>query len=379
MNTERTKPKILIVDDMPINIKLLVNALIHQYEPVVANRGATALQLAAQEKPDLILLDIMMPEMDGYTVCQTLKAQEETCNIPVIFISAMNDEVDEMKGLQLGAVDYITKPFSVPIVLARIATHLALRNAYLQLEAQCVALQEMERLRKDVEAITRHDLKSPIDGILGCAEMVLKRLPTLSQTNIGMFIQMILDSARQLREMVNLSLNLIKLEQGSYAVTLEPINLLPVIQRILADSATLIETKKLAVSVHVNGHPIKEGERLMALGDEALCYTMIANLFRNAVEASETGQTVQILLSDDAAATVAIHNQGTVPDAIRDRFFDKYVTCGKKGGTGLGTYSAKLMAEAQKGSVHLQSSEASGTVLTVVLLKGEQDAEHFDR
>lgn len=371
MNTERARPKILIVDDMPMNIKLLVNALISQYDPVVASRGALALQLAEQEQPDLILLDIMMPEMDGYTVCQTLKAQKVTCNIPVIFISAMNDELDEMKGLQLGAVGYISKPFSIPIVLSRIATHLALRHSYVQLEEQYVALREMDRLRKDVEAITRHDLKSPIDGILGCSEMMLKRLQTLSQEDVGQFIRMIRDSARQLREMINLSLNLIKMEQGSYVVSMQPIDLVPLVRRIVADNQTLLDTKKIVVKFLVNANPVHESDQLIALGDETLCYTMIANLFRNAVEASAIGQQVHISLSDGGGAIIAIHNQGAVPAEIRDCFFDKYTTCGKKGGTGLGTYSAKLMAETQHGSINLQSSEEDGTTLTVILLKGE--------
>ncbi|MEO5354204.1 MAG: hybrid sensor histidine kinase/response regulator [Magnetococcus sp. XQGC-1] len=370
MNRALGKAKILIVDDMPMNIKLLVNALIHQYLPVVANEGETALQLAEQEKPDLILLDIMMPGMDGYTVCQRLKAQASTRDIPVIFISAMNDEMDEMQGLQLGAVDYITKPFSIPIVLARIATQISLRDSYRQLEQQYAALREMEKLRKDVEAIARHDMKSPIDGIIGCASMLVRHGHLPPEELLG-FHQMILDAARQLREMVNLSLNLIKMEQGHYEAAMQPLDLLPILRRILADQQSQSGAKAIPVHLLLDGQIPREEAHFIVLGDETLCYTMLANLFKNALEASPVGQPVQVALSADEKACIAIHNQGAVPEEIRGRFFEKYTTSGKKGGTGLGTYSARLMAEIQQGAIHLQSSEVEGTTLTVTLLKGE--------
>ncbi|MBF0462888.1 MAG: hybrid sensor histidine kinase/response regulator [Magnetococcales bacterium] len=377
MNTEPEqipppdRPKILLVDDMPMNLKLLVNATRHQYRPMVANRGEIALHLAEQERPDLILLDIMMPGMDGYAVCRQLKAQETTRDIPVIFITAMTDETDEMKGLEAGAVDYITKPFSIPVVLARIATHLALRDSYRRLEQQYAALREMDQLRKDVEAITRHDMKSPIDGIIGCATLLL-RCPSLSPAELQGFHQMILDAARQLREMVNLSLNVLKMEQGHYTVVLQPIDLLPILRHVLADHQALIEQKKAGVRCLVDGHPEQEAAHFMVLGDDTLCYTMLANLFKNAVEASAMGQPVDIVLQSGEQATIAIHNQGVVPEEVMAHFFDKYYTHGKRGGTGLGTYSARLMAETQKGHIHMHSSEAAGTTVTIILPQGEK-------
>ncbi|MEO5339875.1 MAG: hybrid sensor histidine kinase/response regulator [Magnetococcus sp. MYC-9] len=379
MNISSRKPKILIVDDIPINTKLLVNATLPLYEPVVANRGELALQLAEQEKPDLILLDIMMPGMDGYAVCRQLKAQESTCRIPVIFISSMNDEVDEMKGLQFGAVDYITKPFSIPIVLARIATHLTLRDSYVQLERQYVALCELDRLRKDMEAVVRHDMKSPIDGIIGCAAMLLRN-ESLSQDDVRCFHQLILDAANQLREMTNLSLNLVKMEQGHYKAVLRSLDLVPILQHVQRDLQGLSERQGSRVHLLIAGQPVQEGTHFWVQGDDTLCYTMLANLVRNALEASAEGQEVRVALSSGAEeARIAIHNQGAVPEEIVDRFFDKYSTHGKKGGTGLGTYSARLMVETQRGSLHLHSTEQEGTTLTVVLLKGEHDAEHSDR
>lgn len=136
------KATILVVDDTPDNLTLMNNLLKGDYHVRIANSGEKALKIAASNPPpDLILLDIMMPDMDGYEVCQRLKRDPRTMHIPVIFITAKTEEEDERKGLELGAVDYITKPISPPIVMARVKNHLALQE---------------RSSREEVEA--RHDL-----------------------------------------------------------------------------------------------------------------------------------------------------------------------------------------------------------------------------
>lgn len=124
---DNIKPIILVVDDTPMNIQILSKMLSSSYEVRIATRGEKALEIArSEEQPDLILLDIMMPEMDGYEVCRQLKSDTHTSSIPVIFVTAKNEVEDETKGFSLGAVDYIAKPFHLPIVQARIQTHLRL-------------------------------------------------------------------------------------------------------------------------------------------------------------------------------------------------------------------------------------------------------------
>ena len=366
MHPDASKKLILIVDDVRENIDILRNILV-DYVKLFALDGAKALTIATSSNPpDLILLDIMMPGMDGYVVCQHLKADKKTKHIPVIFLTAKSSIEDETKGLALGAVDYITKPISPPVVLARVSTHLAMNDAYKQLERQFTDLQEMDNLRKDVDAITRHDLKSPIDGIIGCTDMLLHH-DSLDREELFKFHKLIRDSAYQLREMVNLSLNLIKMERGVYSVSLKPTNLRPIIQRILTDHQKLVDRKQLKILTLINGHPEEQQAEFMVLGDETLCYTMIANVCKNAMEASTKGQCVTISLTMADMATISIHNQEVIPEKIIEHFFDKYVTFGKKGGTGLGTYSARLMAETQKGGVQMRSLEGEGTTLTFTL------------
>lgn len=134
--TDTHKSSILIVDDIPANIKVLGESLKADYRIRLATDGERALRMATSATPpDIILLDIVMPKMDGYEVCQRLKEDPTSKNIPVIFITAMAEEEDETKGLACGAVDYITKPFSLPIVRARVKTHLELKRHRDTLEA----------------------------------------------------------------------------------------------------------------------------------------------------------------------------------------------------------------------------------------------------
>lgn len=136
MTIETSKPLILIVDDTPTNIQVLAENLINDYRVKVAASGETALEtIALQGAPDLILLDVMMPDMDGYEVCRRLKEDPQTSAIPVIFVTALNGGEDEERGLNLGALDYITKPFYLPVVKARIRNHIRLKQMTDMLEA----------------------------------------------------------------------------------------------------------------------------------------------------------------------------------------------------------------------------------------------------
>lgn len=147
-----TKSRILIVDDTPANIKILADLLRKEYLLSVATCGADALEIAgSQDRPDLVLLDIMMPEMDGYEVCRRLKAEATTQDVPVIFITAMSELEDETKGFSLGAVDYITKPIRPPIVKARVAAQLELALARKTLAAQNKILRHSLAMAADVQ------------------------------------------------------------------------------------------------------------------------------------------------------------------------------------------------------------------------------------
>ncbi|MEO5333950.1 MAG: hybrid sensor histidine kinase/response regulator [Magnetococcus sp. YQC-5] len=382
--------RILTVDDSR-SVRYLVRHALEQdgeylFTVLEAENGKEAIRFLSDNPPDswpdLILLDRNMPVMSGDECIQLIKSSEQWRAIPVLFLTANKDVQEVVHGMSvLKADDYLAKPFHADELLARIKAllrvkqaedqlrllHAQLNDSYLQVKEQYDALQEMEQLRRDVDAITRHDLKSPIDGILGCTEILISQYKTLSRESLCLFVELIRDSARQLREMVNLSLNLIKMEQGTYAVTLQPTDLVPIIRRVRSDNQKMVDRKNLESLFRVENRMDHPEARFIVLGDATLCYTMIANLYRNALEASENGQRVTLSLERGEICSVTIHNAGVVPKEMLANFFKKYATHGKKGGTGLGTYSARLMAQTQQGDIQVRSSEAEGTTLTITL------------
>lgn len=144
---DQEKPVILLVDDTETNIDVLLDILSDFYEVSVALDGESALEIALEDQPDIILLDVMMPGMDGYEVCRRLKRQKETAEIPIVFVTARNEVADEAKGFDLGAVDYITKPVSPAIVKARVKTHVQLKMAQKAIQNQNHVLEERVQQR----------------------------------------------------------------------------------------------------------------------------------------------------------------------------------------------------------------------------------------
>jgi len=366
---EPAKPMILVVDDTEVNIDLMVETLGEDYDVSVALDGEAALESVDEDPPDLILLDIMMPGMDGYEVCERLKAVEETRDIPVIFVTAKTEVEDEVKGFKLGAVDYITKPISPPRVLERVQTHLKLREASRRLEAQNARLVEAARLREDVDLIMRHDLKGPLSSIIGIPA-TLKEKGNFDREQEAS-LEVIEASGYRLLNMVNLSLDLMKMERGEYPFHPAPVDMIDLLGRIGNETKTLADTKQIAIRLLVSGIPADERSSFYMMGEELLCYSMFSNLIKNALEASPEGAAVTIRMDRESSGVVRIHNPGAVPKEIREHFFDKYVTSGKSSGTGLGTYSARLIAETQGGQIALSTSESDGTTISVLLPAAE--------
>lgn len=174
MNAETNKGTILIVDDTPANVSVLFDFLADNgYKVLVAQEGKRAIQKAEYAQPDLILLDVMMPGIDGFETCQLLKTKENTQDIPVIFMTALADTVDKVKGFKLGAADYITKPIQHEEVLARINTQLSFRHLQQQLQTHAT---ELEKRNMELDAFARtvaHDLKNPLNAIIGYTDMLI--------------------------------------------------------------------------------------------------------------------------------------------------------------------------------------------------------------
>jgi len=365
---------ILAVDDVPDNLTILMDMLGQDYQMKVANSGARALKIMESGKmPDLILLDVMMPEMDGFEVCRRIKSNPATAEIPIIFLTTMGQSTDVTKGFSLGAADYVSKPADPAILKARMETHLKLQRNIAELKRNRIeliekntVLQDNLRLREEVERISRHDLRNPMAGIIGFTANLLSD-DTVHQSHKDLLYD-IEQSAYNVLNMVNLSLDLFKMERGEFEFYPRTVNVGSILERILLEMASRWEQQHIALERRIQGVPVESLSGTQCLGDELLCYSLFSNLLRNAAEAAPPYSSVMVQVGHDSNLVISLHNRGAVPLAVRDTFFDKYATTAKSGGNGLGTYSARLLATTQGGNITMKTSDASdSTTITVNL------------
>lgn len=226
--------------------------------------------------------------------------------------------------------------------------------------------RKMDALREDVERITRHDLKNPLAAMLGLPDVLLQEPSALNEEQ-SKIVRVIRNASYTMLNMINLSFDLYKIETGTYTLKPSCVDILKILEKILFEVKDSLTSKRIIPSVRLFTQ--EKTEHVTAiLGEELLSYSMLHNLVNNAIEASPRGEKLCIEITPcDKRLRITIHNQGAVPKDIQNHFFEKYVTSGKQGGTGLGTYSAKLMAEVQGGSIGFASSEETGTEVWVEL------------
>lgn len=228
------------------------------------------------------------------------------------------------------------------------------------------ARKELEKIREDVERIMRHDLKAPLNGIINLPDLILDE-GGLNDSQKEM-LDYIAQAGRRMLRQVNESLDLYKMETGTFVYQPSRVDLLAVVNKVLRDLEGLIKTKSVAVLVNLEGAEPEQASPLLVLGQDQLCYSMTANIVKNALEASEPGDEVRIdLFRANGQAALAVSNPASVPLGVAPYFFEKYSTGGKPGGTGLGTYSAKLMAAVQGGSIDMFTTDDAGTTVTIRL------------
>jgi two-component system sensor histidine kinase/response regulator len=343
---------ILIVDDTPANLGVLVETLgAAGYRLQVAEDGEEALAQTAQTAPDLILLDVMMPGLDGFETCRRLKAQPATADTPVLFMTALNETRDKVRAFAAGGVDYITKPIEHEEALARVRTHLALRRLQRQL-ADELALKER------FMQIASHDLRNPVCLILIATELARRTAgqPELLAQNLAS----IGDSVAQIRRIVDTFLGI----RGSLdCTTAGEFDAGLLAQSVLRQHEPMAERKQIHLSDAV------PETTPAARGDPTLTYQMLANLLSNALKFTPVGGTVSLGVIPSAKrlrVTVADSGPG-VPEGERARLFQPGArlsvrpTAGEES-HGQGLAIVRQLAEAQGGIAGADFPAAGGSV-----------------
>jgi CheY-like chemotaxis protein len=359
----KRRPTLLAVDDMPENLGLIAGLFKPGYRVRLAQDGQTALNICTSSTPpDLILLDVMMPNMDGFELAEQLRSHPQASQIPLIFITAMNDPQALQRGLELGAVDFVHKPLDMRLLQLRVGNLLRHVERHNQVQSECNELLMQARLREEVEQITRHDLKAPLSAVLGIAHGLLdggNMLPGQKR-----MLRLLEDNTQQALNLINLSAALYRIETGRFDLQPVAVDVAAMLTSMVEALRVTYQAKTLVIELCLPD--TLEAPPAQAWADPLLCYSLLSNLLKNACEAAPMGSRVRVQLVDDEQIGLRVENQPAVPADFRPVFFDKYTSRGKQGGTGLGTYSARRLAQAQGGSLELQVDEQQD--LTCLLL-----------
>jgi signal transduction histidine kinase len=348
---------ILVVDDAPENLKILMGMLTGagcRVRP--APNGPLALRAAREAPPDLILLDIQMPAMDGFEVCRQLKRDERLAEIPVIFLSAFTDPATKVRAFEAGGVDYVSKPFSVDEVLARVGTHLKLVRGERELRRSYRELQEAERLRDSLVHMLVHDLRSPLQALA----LFLPSLAEQVQAGLEPVWQARLDKAQgaidRLIQMVSEVLDVSRLEAGQMPLVLEALDLAQVAREALDHLQPLAGQRELR---------LEADGRVTAWGDRRLVFRIFQNLLGNALKFTPDGGQVRVLLRQEGPwAGARVEDDGSgIPLEAQARVFEKFGQAGAETAwsTGLGLPFCRLAVTAQGGRMGLESEPGRGS------------------
>lgn len=350
-----------MVDDTPANLELLSGMLKGRgYTVRAAVSGKLALLSARNAPPDIILLDINMPEMNGYEVCGELKGDEKLKDIPVIFISALSETMDKVKAFGAGGADYISKPFQAEEVEARVAVHLELRRQKRQAQEAYDKLSEAERLRDGLVHMLVHDLRSPLTGIYGFLELIKESAADKLPPNLAGPIDEALRTARQMTGIIGDILDTSRLEAGQLKPVLEDCELDAAVGESIAGLAAAAGTREIRF--------VRRKKPAIVRADRGLVLRVIQNLLANALKFTPAGGSIGVSITDAGSGVrVGLTDTGPgIPPEYREKIFEKFAQVElpsgrQKESTGLGLAFCRLAVEAHGGRIGVDSEEGKGS------------------
>ena len=379
-------PIVLIVDDEPANLSVLSQLLAEKYVVKVCKSGKQALQIAkTSPQPDLILLDIMMPQMDGFQVLEILRQDVVTKDIPVIFVTALDDALDEEKGLGCGAADYIMKPIKPAVVLARVKAHLEIKrmrdelknqNAWLEAEVvrRTYQAEAANRAKSEFLANMSHEIRTPLNGILGILQLIQVDDPTSAQES---YVNLALRSGQRLTKLLSDILDLSRIEAGQLSLIEQPFAPADLCRVVMDTFEVAAAAKQL--SLHIRLGPSMPAN---VYGDEMRIGQILNNLVGNAIKFTERGEvaiSLDFLQSDmpgRGELCIKVRDTGIgIPAGQLSSIFESF----QQGdgsltrtyeGAGLGLSIVKKLAALMQGSVAVESVVGQGTTFTCIVKCG---------
>lgn len=366
------KQYVLLVDDIQENLKIVGNILYGKGINVSsALSGRQALEKVKVKLPDLILLDISMPYMDGYEVCRRLKADKETKDVPVIFLTAKNQIEDMVKGFELGAVDYINKPFNPSVLMARVRTHLELSEAKLKLISKNKELEELNATKDKFFRIIAHDLRSPLSSLLGGLSILGHENNQDNPAANMQIVDMLKSSVKKGLKLLNNLMDWSSVQTGVFPFQPTFINLKELVDENIELLSSLAFDKSIVVDCKIP-------KEVRIFADENMINSLIRNLISNAIKFTNQDGKIEISSKQsEGFYEVAVKDNGVgIEGRIKDNMFRIDKTTSTKGtsgelGTGLGLLLCKEFVERHGGAIHLESEVGHGSCFYFTIPKKE--------
>jgi signal transduction histidine kinase len=364
-----TQSTILIADDNPTNLNVLFEYLSAQgYRVLIAEDGTGAIEQAQYSLPDLILLDVMMPGLDGFEACEKLKESEETRDIPVIFMTAISETAYILKGFSVGGVDYITKPLQREEVNARVRNHISIRRLQRELKAEIAVRQKAEEELRTINAgkdvffsVLAHDLKNPVGGLLGLSEVLVEIMPPDTNKDVQEMAVDIRNTSRQVGKLLFDLLSWAQMQVGKLEPVPEKVSILKEIEFAVALVGVAARAKKIEIVNEIT-------EPMEIYCDLRMNDTVLRNLLSNAVKFTPSGGTIRVSAEKkerDLVITVADSGKGIPAEVIPSlfRLGENKTTFGTSGekGTGLGLPLSRDMVEKNGGRIWVESTPGQGS------------------
>lgn len=367
---------ILIVDDTEANIRLLSHVLRGEgFTPIVAFNGTDAIDLIKSREPDLVLLDIMMPDMTGYEVCAEVNKIDKLREIPIIFLSALSETRDKVEGFDVGGVDYITKPFQKDEILARIRTHLFLSKLQKEREIRIeelkqreLELSELNKKKDDLVRMVSHDIKNPLTGIVGLANL-LKIHPDFPEKDKLEMLNVMEQSGKKLLDIVEKVLDNEANSKKINEANLSETNILELGERVISVNGPKAILKKIELGL------VFESKVDSALLDPVKMEIALNNLVSNALKFTPGQGSVKLVIeSTEDALLFKVKDSGIgIPDTMIDKLFarndekESFSKIGTDGevGTGLGLDVVQNYVNIHNGKIWVESEENVGTTFFI--------------
>ena len=364
----RSDYKILVVDDVVSNVLLLKILLTNEkFQVLTANNGNSCIETAKREHPDLILLDVMMPDISGFDTAVILKKEKETADIPIIFLTALNSPADLVHGFQVGANDFLTKPFNKEELVMRVMHQISL------VAAKRIIVQQNDELRRTINnrdkmySVIAHDLRSPMASIRMVLNLVVQ---TVSPEAIGPEMYYLIDKAnKETEETHDILDNLLKWtksQTGRLKVAYQDFEVMDVVTGVYGIFTMIAETKNINLTMEENVTGLK------VRADKDMLNTVVRNFLSNAIKFTPEGSAIEIIVDkkdDFAKISIRDHGVGIAPDRIEGLFHKGETTYGTNNeeGSGLGLQLCKDFAVKNGGDVMVESVLGEGSTFSVLV------------